>query len=94
MHIDNFKVEEGASATGDEISASHSFLFYPNPLSGSKLYLKSQPEWKGNEMTIQIADPEGRVVHLQKLSKADLEKGMDVQVAGRNVFHSVGDKPK
>jgi len=80
MHFDNFKVEEGASATKDEIASSHSFLFYPNPLSASTIYLKSQTELKGNEVTLQITDPHGRIVHHQIIHKVDFEKGMNIRL--------------
>jgi hypothetical protein len=80
MHIDNFKVEEGASATEDEISASNSFLFYPNPLSGSKLYLKSPQDLIGNIVRIQISDPQGRILQRDDIIKTDLQKGMNVSL--------------
>jgi choice-of-anchor B domain-containing protein len=80
MHFDNFKVEEGASGTQDELASSASFLFYPNPLSGSRLYLKSQTELEGNVMSIQITDPQGRIVQHQTINKSDFEKGMDVRL--------------
>jgi len=80
MHFDNFKTEEGASGTKDEISSSTSFLFYPNPLSGSRLHLKSQTELKGNVMTIQITDPEGRIVNQQAIDKSNFDKGLDVRL--------------
>ncbi|HEX5113026.1 MAG TPA: carboxypeptidase regulatory-like domain-containing protein, partial [Saprospiraceae bacterium] len=80
MHLDNFRVEEGASATEDEMASSDSFLFYPNPLSGSKLYLKSKQELKGNEVNVQVVNPEGSIVLQQKLSRADLQRGIDVKL--------------
>lgn len=86
MHLDNFKIEEGASATDDEIATSNSFLIYPNPLSGSKLYMRSKQELKGNEVRVRIVTLQGSVVHAQQLSRMDLQKGMDVNLAGGMYF--------
>ncbi len=80
MHFDHFKVEEGASSTKDEMAVSHALLFYPNPLSGSRLYLKMQSELKGKEMTIRIADPEERKVFQQKINTDDFKKGMNIRL--------------
>ena len=86
MHFDNFKVAEGVSATKDEFSSSASFLFYPNPLSGSRLYLKSKSELHGNVMTIQITDLQGRIVMHQTIDKSNIEKGIDVNLPGGMYF--------
>ena len=80
MHFDNFKMIDGSAGTKDEMNSSASFLFYPNPLSGSRLYLKPQTELKGNVVTIQITDPQGRMVQQQSIARFDFEKGIDVRL--------------
>ena len=80
MHLDNFKVEEGASATEDEIASSDSFLFYPNPLSGSKLYFKSKHDLDGNVVRVQISDPRGRILQREEVNMNDLQKGVNVRL--------------
>jgi hypothetical protein len=80
MHFDNFRMFDGTSGTKDEMASSASFLFYPNPLSGSRLYLKPQTELKGNVVTVQITDPQGRIIQQQSVNKIDFEKGIEVRL--------------
>ena len=80
VHLDKFKLSQSGLATGEVLTSGTLLKMYPNPLSGSTLYLMPGAELKGNVITIDITDPQGRNLYHVQMEKQDLAKGIHVQI--------------
>ncbi|MDQ3017806.1 MAG: carboxypeptidase regulatory-like domain-containing protein, partial [Bacteroidota bacterium] len=62
VHVDNFKLIEGATGTYDPSDVSGHFLIYPNPVDGDLIYLKPDNTIIGDQLTIRLMDIQGKVI--------------------------------
>jgi len=77
VHVDNFSVTEGSNGLNDEWSTAKHFLIYPNPVTGSTIYLKPENGIEGNELSLRISDAQGRVISSSHISKSEAQTGIN-----------------
>ncbi|MGB3078992.1 MAG: carboxypeptidase regulatory-like domain-containing protein, partial [Saprospiraceae bacterium] len=75
--VDNFKLVSILDGTNEEQIKTKHFLVYPNPVSGSSIYLKPENGIQGNQLTLSISDIQGRIISSQQLSKTEAEAGIN-----------------
>jgi hypothetical protein len=80
MHFDDFELLSTPSST-DDIIVGSSFLLYPNPLTGSTLYLKPIENFSGKTISIRIVDAQGKLVHTAQFATEEWQKGISIQLA-------------
>ncbi|MFZ1676473.1 MAG: choice-of-anchor B family protein [Saprospiraceae bacterium] len=75
--VDNFKVISLLDGIHEEQIKTKHFLVYPNPVSGSSIYLKPENGIQGDQLSLSISDIHGRIISSQKLSKTEAEAGIN-----------------
>ena len=77
VHVDNFRLTEGALGTHDPIDPSKRFKIYPNPVNGPMIYLEPGNEIAGNELSLKIYDALGKNISSLDISKNEAEGGIN-----------------
>ncbi|HJW28712.1 MAG TPA: carboxypeptidase-like regulatory domain-containing protein, partial [Saprospiraceae bacterium] len=80
VQLDHFEAAESGTATTEIQNGTGTFLLFPNPVSGSTVYLKPQRSLKGQQIDIRFVDLEGRVQLDILKSTTDLAGGMDIHL--------------
>jgi choice-of-anchor B domain-containing protein len=77
VHLDKFKLSQSGLSTGEILESGKYFKVYPNPVTGSTVYMKPQSKLAGEVTTVKILDVHGRVLSTNAIPSGQNEINID-----------------
>ncbi len=77
VHIDKFKLSQSGLSTGEILVSGKYFKVYPNPVTGSTIYMTPQSKLAGEVITIKILDVQGRVLNAFEITAGQKNINID-----------------
>jgi hypothetical protein len=77
VHIDNFKLSQSGLSTGEILASGKYFKVYPNPVTGSTIYMTPQSKLVGEVTTVKILDVHGRILSTNAIPSGQKEINID-----------------
>ena len=77
VHIDKFKLSQSGLSTGEILASGKYFKIYPNPVTGSTIYMTPQSKLAGEVTSLKILDIHGRLLSTTEISSGQKEIRID-----------------
>ena len=76
VHLDKFKLSQSGLSTGEVLASGKYFKIYPNPVTGSTIFMTPQAKLNGEVVTVKILDVHGHLLSSQAIEAGQKQIGI------------------